>query len=226
MRGSYPVTRQSGTCSVHELAGTGRGSRGVRSGRLARTFRVHSSWISSVQRAWNRSVRASRMSKVAERGRVQDAGVVEDDWGHGSVAHVEVLAQRREFVEGRVTLGLEIPLVGEQVFQQHPPVGPHLPARDGPLVEELHQVRPGDVQEVGRLLGRQLGTDRRQGHRVPLPQLGQDLHEQPQGRGREDQLLARRCRSSPPGGARRRRPGGPRASGPIPWRGPHRPRSA
>jgi hypothetical protein len=37
--------------------------------------------------------------QIAERGRVQDAGVVEDDRDHGSVAHIEVLAQGREFFE-------------------------------------------------------------------------------------------------------------------------------
>ena len=69
-------------------------------------------------------------------------------------------------------------------------MAPHLAARDGPLVQELHQVRPGDVQEVGRLLGRQFRTKRREGHGVPLPHLGQGPHEEPQGRGGEDQLFA------------------------------------
>ena len=31
--------------------------------------------------------------EVAERGRVQDTGVIEDDVGHGSVAHIQILAQ-------------------------------------------------------------------------------------------------------------------------------------
>ena len=76
-------------------------------------------------------------------------------------------------------------------------MGPDLPARDRPLVEQLHQVRPRDVQQVGRLLGRQLRADRRQGHRVPPPHLRQGPHEQPQGRGGQGQLLARRAGPHP-----------------------------
>jgi hypothetical protein len=51
--------------------------------------------------------------QVAERGRVKDACIVEYDWGHRLVAHIELLAQRREFFEGGLTPGLKIPLVGE-----------------------------------------------------------------------------------------------------------------
>ncbi len=37
--------------------------------------------------------------QVAQRGRVQDARIVEDDGRHGLVAQFELLAQRREFFE-------------------------------------------------------------------------------------------------------------------------------
>lgn len=83
--------------------------------------------------------------QVAERGWVQDACIIEHDWGHGLVAHIEVLAQRREFFECRLTPGLEIPLVGEQVFQLHTPMTPDLPTRDGSLIKQLHQMRARDV---------------------------------------------------------------------------------
>ena len=190
MRASYPVDEAVGDVLVHELPTPGEA--------LGRDVRAVGQDVSRplvvnlVRPTGLEQVRQGEPhEQVAERGRVEHAGVVEDDSGHGSVAHIQVLAQRRKLVEGGVTPGLELPLVGEQVFEQHPPVSPDLPARDGPLVEQLHQMRAGDVQEVGRLLGRELGTNRRQGHRVPLPQLGQGTQEQPQRRGRQDQLLTR-----------------------------------
>ena len=83
--------------------------------------------------------------QVSKRGRIQDASIVEDDWGHGSVAHIQLLAQRLKLVQRRVTLGQEIPLVGEEVFQKHTPMTPDLPTRHRPFIEELHQMRPRDV---------------------------------------------------------------------------------
>ena len=59
-------------------------------------------------------VRQSEPHKqITERCRVQDARIVEDDSSHGSVAHIQFLAQRLEFIECGVTPGLEILLVGE-----------------------------------------------------------------------------------------------------------------
>jgi hypothetical protein len=79
------------------------------------------------EQSWNN---AKLHQQVANRGRVQDACVVKDDGDHGSVAHAELLAQRREFIERRLTPGQEFPLVTENVFQPHAPVRPDLSTRD------------------------------------------------------------------------------------------------
>ena len=54
--------------------------------------------------------------QVAKRGRIQHACIVETDRGHCSVAHIEFLAQRREFFECDLTPGLKIPLIDEQIL--------------------------------------------------------------------------------------------------------------
>ena len=54
--------------------------------------------------------------QITERGRIQDARVIKNDPGHGSVAHFEVLAQGLELIKCGVTPGLVVLLVGEQVL--------------------------------------------------------------------------------------------------------------
>ena len=54
-----------------------------------------------------------------------------------------------------------------------------------PLLQERHEMRPRHVEQVGRLLGCQLGVDRHQRHRVAARHLLQDIKQQAHGHGRQ-----------------------------------------
>ena len=54
--------------------------------------------------------------------------------------------------------GLEFLLVSKQIRKKHTAVRTDLAARENSLIEQLHQVRAGYIQEVGRLLSCQFSA--------------------------------------------------------------------
>src|ERR1700733_11626522 len=96
-------------------------------------------------------------------------------------------------------------VIGQQVAELDAPVLPHLAARDFSPVHQPDDERPGNVQQIGGLLARQLRVDRDQGHGVAVRHLGQDVEEQAKG-GRRDlqrRFLAGFANDSNPQGALR-----------------------
>ena len=91
--------------------------------------------------------------KVAERRRVQDARVVEDDECHGlcaSVSEPVLLGLRRQFVEDRSPPHVVRMPVGDHILRSNAAMSSDPARGDLPVLEQTE--RPRDVQQVGRRL--------------------------------------------------------------------------
>lgn len=81
-------------------------------------------------------------------------------------------------VESPVALSIDSILVRDHVLIKHPAVCADLVARDFAALQQLHQIRAGDVEHIRSFLRRKSGMDRSDAHRVVFANLGQDVHQQ------------------------------------------------
>ena len=81
-------------------------------------------------------------------------------------------------------------LIGQQIIEPNTPVLTDQAERDFPVFQQTDQVWPGDIEEVCRLLRRQLRLDRKKGYPVALSHFRQDILEQSKGGRRQDDLRA------------------------------------
>jgi len=128
--------------------------------------------------------------KVEAFGWVQDARVVGCVERHarlpGSlVVQAETLRFGGELVGDGPPVGIVDALVGKEVGEQHTATVADTPVGELAFLEELHQVGPGDVQDVRSLLGRELSVHRCDGYGVAVGDLGEDVDQQPQGVARD-----------------------------------------
>ncbi len=56
---------------------------------------------------------------------------------------------------------------------------PDLPELQFAALEQTHKMRTGDIEQIGGLLGRYLGTDRQHRNGFALAHLRENIHEQP-----------------------------------------------
>ena len=124
--------------------------------------------------------------EVSQPGWMQDARVVGRIERHarlpGSlVVQAETLRFGGELVGDGPPVGIVDALVGKEVGEQHAATVADTSVGELAFLEELHQVRPGDVQDVRSLLGRELSVDGCDGHGVAVGDLGEDVDQQSQG---------------------------------------------
>ena len=97
--------------------------------------------------------------EIVQRHRLQDGGIEKRGGDRrGSIAHVEFLGVGGKFVERPAPSGIRFVLVAEDVIEAHPAVRPDLAEGHGAFFKEPDKERVRDVEEVGRLLGRQFGV--------------------------------------------------------------------
>ena len=97
--------------------------------------------------------------EVAQRCRVQDGGVEKRDGNRQrSIAQVEFLGVGGEFVERPAPSSIRPVFVAEDLVEAHASVRPDLAEGNGAGLEEPDEEGARDVEEVGRLLGRQFGV--------------------------------------------------------------------
>lgn len=120
--------------------------------------------------------------KIAKAGGVEDIGVKQRrDPGH-PLLQAKFLIAGRQVIEGFTAAEFRLAPVGENILDTHAPVRTYLPTGDSSLVEQLHKVRPRDLQQFGGLSRRQLGVQRHQGDAVAMRHLVQDFLQQPECR--------------------------------------------
>lgn len=124
--------------------------------------------------------------EVSQPGWVQDARVVGCIERHarlpGSlVVQAETLGLGGELVGDGSPVGVVDALVCKEVGEQDAATVADASVGELAFLEELHQVRPGDVQDVGGLLGGEFGVDGCDGHGVAVGDLGEDVDQQSQG---------------------------------------------
>ncbi len=117
--------------------------------------------------------------EVAEWRWVQDASVVEHNERRRvpSVPKPVLLCLGGQLVQQGRPMCVVLPLVRDEIGRPHSAMRPYEAARDLTRVEQAHEKWPRDLEEVGRLLRRQLRLDRDDGDRVPIRHLAQDLQE-------------------------------------------------
>ncbi len=82
-------------------------------------------------------------------------------------------------IESLTALGVDQPLVCDQVLKSDSAVRADLVERDLPAFQQLHEEGSRDVEHLRRVLGRQLGVDRDDADSVAFSDFGQDVDQQP-----------------------------------------------
>lgn len=126
---------------------------------------------------------------VPEPGRIERIGVEQRPPPRHRLLQAEFLVAGHQLVQRRTAAGFSFAAVGHDVCRADAAMRPHLPAGNPPVIEELHQVRPRHLQQVGGLPRRQLGMHWRQYNAMPVRHLVQNLPEQlHRRRGNVDRL--------------------------------------
>ena len=101
-----------------------------------------------------------------------------------------VLGQFAQLIQ-RLPAGLiTLILVCHQLLVADAAVCAGLGERDITRFEQFHQMGAGDVEDIGRLLGREFSMGGYPGNRVALGHLSQQIPEQGQCLTRQDQVMA------------------------------------
>lgn len=119
--------------------------------------------------------------QIADGRRIQDARVVQDDECHVLVAQAMLLRFGGQLVHQVASTGLILALMREHVRSEHPAMRAHSAERKHLLLQQPDEMRPGHVQQVGRLLGGQLGVHRENGDGVPVRHLAEDFEKELEG---------------------------------------------
>ena len=138
-RGSYAVTRQSGTALI--MIWRVRTRRAGSSWGFARTtLAVISARMASVHRARNRPVPASRISRSRSDAGCKTLASYTTVGGVGSVLDAQIFSLGCEFVEYPLAFQFLATPVGEDVGEPDASTVPHTTEWDGPLLEESYEV--------------------------------------------------------------------------------------
>ena len=110
--------------------------------------------------------------------------------GSFSVTESKFLVDGRQFLKRIQAIVVHCLLVFHQILEHHSAVRTDFPVWNDTLLKLLDQKRPRDIQNLGRLLGRQFGMYRDQRDRVSLGHLGENAVQQPKcGDGNRDRFF-------------------------------------
>ena len=82
-----------------------------------------------------------------------------------------------QFIERLTARTLRLTPVGKNILCSNPPVRANLPMRNLLFIEKLYEMGPLNIEQVSRLLRRQLGMDRHKRHCVAARHLLKDVEE-------------------------------------------------
>jgi hypothetical protein len=100
---------------------------------------------------------------------------------YSSITHAEFLSVRRQFVSEQAAGVVVFALVSHKIVEADSAVLADESERDLPVLQQPDQIWPGDVQQVGGLLGCQLSPDGQDGYSVTLGHLRQDVLQEASG---------------------------------------------
>jgi hypothetical protein len=95
-----------------------------------------------------------------------------------SIAHIQFLGLGHQLPESLQSLLVVQALVSHQVIQANPMMVSDQAERDFPVLQEPDEVKPGDIQQIGDLLGREFRVERKQRHALALGHLHQDVFQE------------------------------------------------
>ena len=114
--------------------------------------------------------------QIPERRRMEYAGIVDSsETCHALVSQPQFLGLRSELVESFLALHARTLQVFDQILEENAPVGAYLSIGQFAALKQAHQMRPGYVEKIGRLLSRKLGVVWHDSHGVALRHLGEDV---------------------------------------------------
>lgn len=137
--------------------------------------------------------------QVAQRRRVENTRIVDDGKTGQSVAHPQFLRLSGQVVQRSAGTLVGLRPVGQQIRIVDAAVTADLGERNSTVFQQLHEIRPGDVEQVGGLLGRERVLDGDQRHGVTLRHLVQDLGQQANGGHGYGQLFVAIVQAQPRG---------------------------
>jgi hypothetical protein len=98
---------------------------------------------------------------------------------------------RAGFIERRFARAAMLCLVGHDILEQDAAVRPDAAERNAPVIEQPHEIRTRDVQQLRCFLRGQLGMMRDQANRIAVGHLGQNGDKEPErDRGDRDGFAA------------------------------------
>ena len=130
--------------------------------------------------------------QVPQRSGIQHTSVIQRCESHHcstvrSVAQPEFLGLLGEFIENSPARLIFLLFIGHQIIVENSAVGPDFPEGQFSFFEQADEERAGDVQEVCRLLGGQLGMNGGDRHGVAGRHLSQDVEQQTDRSRRQDE---------------------------------------